>query len=460
MPEKQVMLKSIELPSLVASEPAPRIPSRVYASRIQRALERMKDRGLTHLLVYGDREHSASIAYFVNVDPRFEEALLVLSADAVPTMLLGNECLSFADRAPVEVQTILFQSFSLMGQPRAGCTDPVAALHDAGLTGVSKPGLVGWKYYSGEGRACFDLPHYLVEAVAQICGRDSLACATDILLNPRDGLRNFNEPEQIAYFEWIATKASESVKNVVFHLTPGETEYEAMKRATFDGEPLSCHPMLTTGREEILGLSSPTDKRIERGDRFSCAIGLQGGLSCRAGFVAESEEDLAKNQRGYLEKVCFPYFSAIGLWYESIQCGAAAGQIYDRVEQELGAHGLGIALNPGHLLHLDEWTHTPFTKGSDDTLQSGMAIQCDNIPTVPRPYHGSNVEDGIAVADLALRQRIARDYPEAWGRIQTRREILTRQLGIRLSEDVLPFSNIPAVLPPFILRSHTVLAIG
>ena len=33
-----------------------------------------------------------------------------------------------------------------------------------------------------------------------------------------------------------------------------------------------------------------------------------------------------------------------------------------------------------------------------------------------------------------------------------RRDFMARQLGIELHPDVLPFSNIPAHLPPFLLR--------
>ncbi len=35
------------------------------------------------------------------------------------------------------------------------------------------------------------------------------------------------------------------------------------------------------------GLLSPTDRVIERGDRFTVAYGLWGALDCRAGFVVE-----------------------------------------------------------------------------------------------------------------------------------------------------------------------------
>jgi len=64
-------------------------------------------------------------------------------------------------------------------------------------------------------------------------------------------------------------------------------------------------------------------------------------------------------------------------------------------------------------------------------------------------------------ADLeALRERLAGDHPEAWARIQSRREFMREALGIELHPDVLPFSNIPAFLPPFLLRADRAMTIA
>jgi hypothetical protein len=52
-----------------------------------------------------------------------------------------------------------------------------------------------------------------------------------------------------------------------------------------------------------------------------------------------------------------------------------------------------------------------------------------------------------------MRAEFAAAYPEAWARIQTRRRFMNEALGIVLHPDVLPFSNIPAYLPPFLLRA-------
>jgi hypothetical protein len=119
-----------------------------------------------------------------------------------------------------------------------------------------------------------------------------------------------------------------------------------------------------------------------------------------------------------------------------------------------------VSLNPGHLIHLDEWVSSPIYRGSTQRLRSGMALQVDVIPATNSPYHTTNIEDGIALADRALREAFERQYPEAWERIQRRRTFMREVLGIKLKPEVLPFSNIPAYLPPFWLSPRQAMRVA
>jgi hypothetical protein len=80
-----------------------------------------------------------------------------------------------------------------------------------------------------------------------------------------------------------------------------------------------------------------------------------------------------------------------------------------------------------------------------------MALQVDVIPATHTPYFTSNIEDGIALADEPMREEFAARWPEAWARIQARRNFMQTQLGIQLKPEVLPFSNLSAHLTPFLL---------
>jgi hypothetical protein len=165
----------------------------------------------------------------------------------------------------------------------------------------------------------------------------------------------------------------------------------------------------------------------------------------------EGENGLPKGIRDYLDRLVVPYFEAVAAWYERVGIGVRGDELYRAVHDRIGESFFGVALNPGHLVSLDEWVHSPIYEGSSETLRSGMALQVDVIPATGGPYYTTNIEDGIVLADEALRTEIASRYPEAWQRIQERRRFMTEVLGILLKPEVLPLSNIPAYLPPYVL---------
>jgi hypothetical protein len=146
-------------------------------------------------------------------------------------------------------------------------------------------------------------------------------------------------------------------------------------------------------------------------------------------------------------------------WYGTLRIGQAGGTLHDIIARRLGDPFFGIFLNPGHLIGLDEWVNSPISAGSTMELRSGMALQVDIIPATGTDYFTTNIEDGIALADENLRAEFGARYPAAWARIDARRQFMADALGIELHPDVLPLSNIPAYLPPFVLRPDTVMTL-
>src|SRR5262249_56548170 len=111
-------------------------------------------------------------------------------------------------------------------------------------------------------------------------------------VDPSTGLRVVNEVDQLAAFEWAACQVSAGVRRVLTGLEPGMTERDCVRLLGWNGTPLSCHLMLTAGPRAALGLLSPGDRPIERGDQFTIAYGIWGALCCRAGFVVEDSAEL------------------------------------------------------------------------------------------------------------------------------------------------------------------------
>jgi hypothetical protein len=452
-------LAPIDLPEFGLPDDAPELAPERYRERLERLRERTARRGLDRLVVYADREHSANLSYVSGFDPRFEEAVLILGDEPDPAILVGNECWGLAGAAPLPMRRHRYQDLSLPSQPRDRSLPLADILREEGVVPGSRVGVVGWKTYASPGAS--DAPSYLVDALRELAGPGgSVENATDLFIDPADGLRVINEVDQLAAFEYAACQTSQGIRNVVLGLRPGMTEGEAVRLLDWNGMPLSCHTMLTAGPRATFGLHSPGTRPIARGDRFTVAFGVWGALNCRAGFVVEDAAELAPGIGDYVERLVGPYFEAIAEWYGALRVGQTGGALFEIVERRLGDPFFGIFLNPGHQLHLDEWVNSPIWRGSTVELRSGMVLQVDVIPATGTDYFTTNIEDGIALADEPLRATLAAGYPGAWRRIQARRRFMAESLGIELHPDVLPFSNIPAWLPPFLLAPGAAMTLA
>lgn len=465
MPLSAVALKSVSLPEFGEPTIQPTIPRATIEGRLETALARAKSAGFDALVVYGDREHAANIAYLSGYDPRFEEALLILVAGKQPKLLVGNEGWGYAEIVDGPYERVLYQTFSLPSQPRDRSPALSDILADCGIRPGQRVGAIGWKPFGrgdhGFDDATLDLPSFVADTLRKVVGdRGSVRNAAELLMNPADGLRALNEGDQLAAFEFAATFTSQGLRNVLAGIEPGMTELAAARLMGIAGLPHCCHTMLSAGKRAAYGLPSPSLNVIKRGDPMTMAYGLHGSLNARAGFLAESAAELPKDISDYVEKLVAPYFSAVVDWYETIGIGVTGGTLWKAVHDRIGDPFFGVSLNPGHLIHMDEWMHSPIFSGSEIPLRSGMALQVDVIPATGTAYFTTNIEDGIALADAPLREEIAARYPEAWSRIEARRAFMADQLGIRLKPEVMPFSNIPAFLPPFWLSRNSAMAVA
>ena len=166
-------------PEFGTGERPPAASLEEFQSRIDAARLALKSRQLTHLVVYGDREHFANLAYLTGFDPRFEEALLVIRAGETPVLIVGNECEAYLSVSPLfaagRLRSERFQPFSLLNQPRASSRMLDQIFRDLGITKGSSVGCVGWKYFSAAehplGNRAIDLPAYITDTLRELAGR-------------------------------------------------------------------------------------------------------------------------------------------------------------------------------------------------------------------------------------------------------------------------------------------------
>jgi hypothetical protein len=449
---RRVTLRHVPRPPVSGGRPRPAVPGDEYERRLARLAEAAD---ADWVVVYGDREHNANLAFFCGFDPRFEEALLLVGPGGRRCLVVGNEGMGYVPVTTVPLDAVLAQSLSLMGQRRSSAPRLAGALHHAGIGPGARVAVVGWKYLEPEEDDDITTPAWvpalLVRVLQRLVGPEGeVRDATHVVCHPEHGLKSHNTAAQIAQFAWAAERASQAVFRIVDGARPGMTELDAAGHMGYQGEPLSCHVMMVGGDRDIVGLCSPGDRVLQPGDGVTTAIGYWGSLSCRAGLLTDTPVP------SFVEHAVVPYFRAIAAWWESLRPGVTGDTMHGAVMTALAGASFGPALNPGHLIAIDEWTHTPIRPGSHERLTSGMMLQCDIIPSALPPGQALNCEDTVALADAALRAELAAGYPDLWRAIQVRRALMHDALGLTLDDSVLPLSPHAAYLPPFWMAGNLV----
>jgi Xaa-Pro aminopeptidase len=430
------------------------------AARLARARAAMGD--LDTLVVYGDREHCANLLWLTGFDPRFEEALLVLPAQGTPTLVAGNECLSWTAVSPLvaagDIAVRHCASLSLISQPRDG--ERLDRLVEALVPQGSRIGSVGWKYWTeaevADPATALEVPALLADLLR---ARGPTVNATALFMHPGHGLRSTVTPDQIARLEFANHMAAAALRRMTFALRPGMTDFEAFAEARVGGLPLGCHATFATGARAALGLTGPFGAVLARGQPLSFNVCHWGSNVCRAGWLAETAGDLPAPARDYVEAFAGPYLQALSGWFSMMRPGTAGGAVQAAIDAALPFETFHVALNPGHLIGDDEWISSPVFPGSDLPLRPGMAMQCDVIPSHP-VYGSTRLEDGYVIADAALADDLARRHPALLERMRRRQAFMRQAVGLDVPDDCLPLADTCGVLAPFLLAPRQVLTLA
>jgi hypothetical protein len=76
-----------------------------------------------------------------------------------------------------------------------------------------------------------------------------------------------------------------------------------------------------------------------------------------------------------------------------------------------------------------------------------------------KKYGSTRMEDGIVIADKALRSELKSKYPAVYERCMDRRKFMIDVLGFELPDEILPLSNIPAIVPPYFLSPRQIFTL-
>ncbi|MBL3715370.1 aminopeptidase P family protein [Lactococcus muris] len=450
-----IQLKQIKAPAIENKLSPVALTDETMAFRKTALLGKMREKGYDSLVIYADLEHGSNFEYLTGFLPRFEEALLILHVTGEVYMVLGNENLNKASKARLLAKAIHMPHFSLPNQPmpKKGTVEEI--LGQCALENSKKIGLVGWKNFTSfteDNAQLFELPYYLVQALKNLYPKVLMENATQLFIG-EGGIRTRNNANEFAHYEFGAALAGRCILQTMDQVEVGKTEMEVAKSLSDLGQAHNVVTIMATGERFEKANIYPGSKVIKKGDRLSMTTGYKGGLQSRGGYAVSKLSELPDAEKDYLEVVAKPYFNAVKTWLETVKIGMLGQDLYNKVEEVLPKEKYGWTLNPGHLIADEEWLSSPIYPASTEKLKSGMLFQIDIIPSV-QGYAGVSCESGIFLADEKLRADIRQMYPEIWHRIQKRRKYIQNELGISLSEEILPTSSATAYLRPFMLDKY------
>ena len=436
-----------------------------YLARIAVFRQAMAARKLDICVVYGDREHFSNMEYLSGYDCRFEEGLLIIPAEGTPTIVVGNEGMAYSDVVPYPVNRVYYRNFSLQGQPRRKEESLEEILRTAGVRAESRLGVIGFKFFLPEfvpsdPAATYDLPSYVMEAIFRVCPPEQVCNATELMTNNEDGIRlNFRSAKEIAMMEAAASRAAAVLLRMLKTLKPGIKEYEVGEAARMGFAPWAMFPLTNFGEKHVYqGLRSPDDvTELEEGMPCGVCYAIRYSLASRVGVAAHDEASMGAYQP-YLMPFYGKFFEAMCNWYRTVRIGVTGHELYHAVHSIIGGSEYNVDLNPGHYVGGDEWVNSPSADGSAFTLKDGACLQADIIASNTNPVRSAICEDTIVLAGPELRQELKEAYPEVYDRIMKRREMM-QNLGMELADEVLPMSNLNAVMFPFMLNLNTVFCL-
>ena len=117
-------------------------------------------------------------------------------------MLVGNEGWDYSEVSPLKPKKILYQPFSLQGQPRNSSPSLKSIFEKMGCKSGKKVGVVGTKYFSDmefdNHRFYSDIPSFIIDEIRLLVGADNVINATAMFVDGETGLRHNLSAKEIA----------------------------------------------------------------------------------------------------------------------------------------------------------------------------------------------------------------------------------------------------------------------
>ena len=360
-----------------------------FEVRIQRIQEKLPEKKLDAMLVYGDEYRKENLRYVSNFWPIFERAALFIPRKGLPILAGAPEGELYAREMSVWGDIRNVKEFACVSVPEeidyqlANFSSFKTILGEV-LAGGKRLGIVGLK----------DMPAFVLDRIKTAVSNLQVADAGDVLTS----LRIIKTAGEIACLRAAGKQACAGYRALLETAVPGNTETMAAGAAEGAARKAGAEDINFTvfgsGNRAATIIGRATQKIIEEGDMVMAALAVQyeGYVSTvEYPFVAGKANDGQKRFLGAL-------FEAADVQQKYLADGVIAGEMVTAVKAVFKKHGLTKydVYPPMHGIGLAE-AESPYPdENAEYALTDGMCVNSD-ISLFGHPDGSNRIEEGFVI---------------------------------------------------------------
>jgi Xaa-Pro aminopeptidase len=361
----------------------PTIPREEFATRWQRAQQRVRELGLDFLLVNSNEADFANVRYLSGFWPLFEIAGVIVPAQGPGALLVGPESEAFAkDRSVMSnvFKMLEYRESADPAYPGVQVESFVSVIQKLDLPSPKRIGIGGYLVTTAP----------ILDGLRQAFSTAEIVRADQVLVE----LRSIKSPAEVVC-QVKAFEISESaVQEVLRRIRPGMTEFQVVGIAQAvmyeSGAEYEGHPTyVLSGKSSAHAISRPTQKRIERGELIQLNIGARvSGYASSVG-VPICMGSMTPTMRRLVEFGLEAHSKTIE-WLKPAAIAADVARQYKQLFNERGfadnylygpCHGLGlIEVEPPWMEEISQYPLVPNMTFQVDTFITGadMGLRIEN----------------------------------------------------------------------------------
>jgi len=360
-----------------------------FEIRIRRIQEKLAEKGLDAMLVYGDEYRKENLRYVSNFWPIFERAACFIPRKGEPILAGAPEGELYAREMSVWSDLRNVREFACVSVPEeidyplANFTSFKAILGEI-LAGGKRLGIVGLR----------DISAPVMERIKNAVTNLQIIDAAEIITE----LRIIKTADEIACLREAGRQACSGYRKLLETAVPGNTETKAAGAAEGAARAAGAEDINFTvfgsGKRAATIIGRATQKIIEDGDMIMAALAVQYEgyvATVEYPFVAGKVNDGQKRFLGAL-------FEAANVQQKYLADGVIAGEMVKAVKAVFKKHGLTKydVYPPMHGIGLAE-AESPYPdENAEYALTEGMCVNSD-ISLFGHPDGSNRIEEGFVI---------------------------------------------------------------